>query len=238
MIVVLASRSDEASRGLVDRWSSHGARLLLPDDLSVVGWRHGAGSVSGARAIVGGDPVPIEAIQAVLVRMACVAPVDLPHIRPDERIYVAAEMTAFLLAWLTSLPCPVYNRPTATGLMGPVFRPEQWIQVAAHCGIPVTTVRRTGAGYAAPTHPPESIKTVVVVGETCLRAPSEAARARALAVARSAGASLLDVHFQGPAADPVCVGADVWLDVGDPIIADALLALLQSGRAPAQEVGS
>src|SRR5262245_34157967 len=125
MILVLASRSDENARSLVDRWESHGARLLVPECLSVVGWRHRGSARPSSRAVLGGVPVNGAEIRGVLSRLPSVMPSDLLHICAEDRAYVAAEMTAFLVAWLASLPCPVLNRPTPTSLAGPLLRQEQ-----------------------------------------------------------------------------------------------------------------
>ncbi len=56
--------------------------------------------------------------------------------------YVSAEMTAFLLSWLSGLDCPILNRPTPNCLSGPGWRQEQWIHLAARLGIPVDPVQR------------------------------------------------------------------------------------------------
>jgi hypothetical protein len=238
MILVLASQSDDAARSLVERWSSHDARLLVPEDMSMVGWRHRPCALSSSRGVVGGIVVPLAELRGVLVRVPSVTPSDLPHIRGEDRAYVAAEMTAFLMAWLPSLPCPVLNRPTPTSLAGPSFRPEQWVHAAASAGVPVAAMRRTIGGYAPPLHPPESTSTVVVVGDACLGAPSAAVADRAREVARRAQVSLLNTYFAGPPDAPVFVGADVWVSLGDPTVTDAVLALLQSGQARCREVVS
>jgi hypothetical protein len=238
MILVLASSYDDAARSLVKQWSSHGARLLCPDDLCVVGWRHGVGSTSGARAIADGVPVPLEDLRGVLVRLPAVTPFDLPLIHCDERAYVSAEMTAFLLAWLHGLPCPVLNRPTPVCLMGPAMRPEQWVHTAADSGLPVVAVRRTTSGYGPPLHPPASTTVVTVVGDQCVGATSEIAARRALMVARRAGASVLSTYFAGPAEDPVFLGADLWIDLQNHLITDAALALLHGSKAKEQEVST
>jgi hypothetical protein len=234
MILVLASRSDDSARSLVDRWESHGARLLVPEGLSVVGWHHRSFAMSSSRAVLDGVGVNITEIRGVLVRLPSVVPSDLPHIRAEDRLYVAAEMTAFLVAWLASLPCPVLNRPTPTSLAGPSFRQEQWVKSAASAGVPAATVRRTTEGYAPHSSP--TTTGVVVVGNDCLGAVSTALAERARKVALSAGVSLLNAYFTGPPDDPIFISADVWVDLYDPFITDAVLSLLLRGGAERQEV--
>jgi len=103
----------------------------------VAGWRQSLGGVDGDAAVVEGKRVPQKEITGVLTRLPCVFEQELVDITPDDRRYVAAEMTAFLLFWLSRLKCPVLNRPTPTCLSGPYWRREKWIHVAARVGIPV-----------------------------------------------------------------------------------------------------
>lgn len=224
MILVLAGEGDAMARSLVSQWSGHDARLLVPKDLSVVGWRHRAGSRGDSTAMVDGNPIAGEKIRGVLVRTPGVASADLPHIRGEDREYVAAEMTAFLLAWLSSLDCPVINRPTPYCLLGPSLRPEQWLHLAAVEGVPVAGLRRTTAGDAAP--PALASTAVVVVGDRCLGATTDALDDRARRVAHAAGVSLLQAYFTGPPEDPVLTGADLFVDVQDPEVNAAVLELL------------
>ena len=147
MLVVVASRYDEIARSLVDCWAKQGAKLLTCDDLSVVGWRHSLRGVGGdssplldSTAVVDGQVVGVEEISGVLIRLPYVFEQELLHIVPDDRAYVAAEMQAFLISWLSRLKCPVLNRPTPSYLLGANWRPQQWVYAAAQVGIPVRPV--------------------------------------------------------------------------------------------------
>ena len=73
----------------------------------------------------------------MLTRVPAVFEDELTDIMFSDRSYVAAEMTAFLLFWLSRLRCPVLNEPTATCLAGRYWRREQWIDQAARAGIAV-----------------------------------------------------------------------------------------------------
>ena len=152
MLVILANCGNRSAELLAERWSHLGARLLTPSDLSLEGWRVAYGTDDRrldrwSTAVVGGEVVPTDQITGVLTRLPAVFEHELMTVVPEDRAYVAAEMTAFLLAWLTQLPCPVLNRPTATGLSGPNWRRERWVAVAAQLGIPARSVRRRqGAG--------------------------------------------------------------------------------------------
>lgn len=229
MIVVLANQADEIARQLVKRWAAQGAMLLLPKDLSCKGWHYQPEAPEAGAAVLDGVRIPCSAIDGVLVRAAAVFKTDLPHIRQKEREYVAAEMTAFLSAWLLSLPCKVVNRPTASCLSGPAFRREQWIKEAAQAGIPVHPVVRTGDGYFYEDSENTPVKRVVVVGERCLYAQSEAQKNYARLLASAVGVSLLNAYFTGPPQAPTLVNADVFVgfdERADALLADAMLELL------------
>jgi hypothetical protein len=64
-------------------------------------------------------------------------PAELPHIDPEDREYVASEITAFLAALLNELPCPLFNRPTASSLWGPPWTDEHWWRAATAQGLSV-----------------------------------------------------------------------------------------------------
>jgi hypothetical protein len=84
----------------------------------------------------------------VLSLMAVVDPGELAEIVSDDRGYVAGEMTAFLVAWLTWLVdqgVAVMNRPTPLSLTGPALHQEQWLVAAAREGLAIQqSHRRTG----------------------------------------------------------------------------------------------
>jgi hypothetical protein len=167
MIVILASRHDAPARALAARWADQDAALLTPRGLSAAGWRHHLGSPEDSAAVVGGRTLPVADIKGVVTRLWSVGEADLPHVVPEDREYVAVEMSAFLTSWLSSLECPVLNRPTATCLAGPNWRAEEWTHRAARLGIPVRPVeRRSALGDAAqPAPPAEELASVTVVGE-------------------------------------------------------------------------
>ena len=71
--------------------------------------------------VVDGRIVRCQKIAGVLTRLPYVYEREVHHIALDDRQYVAAEMGAFLTAWLASLACPILNRPmlvTCRGLAG------------------------------------------------------------------------------------------------------------------------
>src|SRR5438034_2764184 len=141
MLAIIADGADLVADALAARWrqrTSADVALLTPADLSRRGWRYrlGTGAGPAGAAIIADRIVPVEEIDGVLTRLPSVSPHHLPHIIPADREYVAAEMTAFLTAWLSGLTCPVLNRPTPGCLTGPAWRPQHWAHLAAQLAIP------------------------------------------------------------------------------------------------------
>ncbi len=231
-LVILANSWDIAAGALAERWASHGACLLTPRDLSVAGWYYPAGDTCTARAIIAGHPHNVCDISAVVTRLPWVFERDLGHIVPSDRAYVAAEMNAFLLAWLAELPCSVLNRPTPTCLSGPYWRQEKWIQTAARLGISVRPVHRYCAlgvpGPESPDSPTESI-AVTIVGRWSSDSVDPVLVQQARCLADAAGVEMLVAYFNDCKPGSYFLGASLWPDIADAAVADAMLTYLRKG---------
>jgi hypothetical protein len=170
----------------------------------------------------GGRLAEAHQIDGVLTRLPFVAESELTDIVPDDRSYVAAEMTAFLAAWLTDLPCPVLNRPTPVCLMGPYWRKEKWIATASKLGIPVAPAHRSVPGII--DNGLCSGATIVnVIGRRCIGQADETLFRSALALAEAADADLLRVRFASGEANSAFLEADCWVDIADPEVSVAIL---------------
>jgi hypothetical protein len=230
MLVIVANRYDTAAEALARRWSAHDAHLLSCEDLSVVGWCHCLTDPSVSTAVIGGRVIGIESITGVLTLLPWVTADQLAHIVPEDRAYVAAEMMAFLVSWLSELNCNVLNHPTPACLMGPAWRPEQWVHAAAGIGIPVRAIGRRVTLTAEP--PPENefaklpSATVSVVGNSCIGETHGALTLHARRLADATGVDMLAVHFDSPEADARLLGASLRPDIFSPQIADAILETL------------
>jgi hypothetical protein len=200
VLVVVGSRHDLGALELVKRWERWGAALLSCEDLSAPGWRYSPADRRASRAVIDGRIVREGDIRGVLVRRPHVLQQELAHIATADREFVAAEMSAFLFAWLSHLRCRVLNRPRGTSLCGPNWRPQQWIQAAARVGLEVEPIRqqvpaRAKANVRNISRASRNPVQAVIVGERCLgeiRA-DQADGARKLAAA--AGVGLLAVWF-------------------------------------------
>lgn len=237
MLLVFASRHDEAARALVRRWSGANAALFTAADLSTPGWRYDVGDPRGSTAGIGGSETRAANITGVLVRLPAISEEELSHIDPAERSYVAQEMTAFLMAWLSTLPCRVLNRPDPPTLTSPVWSPEKWVLVAHQERVAVTPVRTSvpvlapgPSNFPLPQKETETSSAVVtVVGGRCLGNVDRSLLAGAVRLARRTGSDLLSLRFNGREAGSQLVAADPWANIADPLVADALLELFETG---------
>jgi hypothetical protein len=230
LIIILGKQEDETAAWLAERWRTHSAMVVSPFDLSQSGWVHYVGSPQHSRLRLGALDAGEEDVGGVLVRMASVEPQDLQHIAERDRAYVAAEMTAFLLAWLSGLACPVLNRPTSQSLGGPAFRKEQWVQFASRMGIPSAPSRRDSRAMRS-TREDNCGCEVTVVGSACFGDADRILTQSARQLAASSGADLLSVSFTGRTADSEFVTANPWPDLRSPKIADAVMSCFEERSA-------
>lgn len=222
MLVIVANRQDEVAAWLASRWRPYGAALLTAADLSASGWRHYLPLSNRSRAMIAGQSIVPGEITGVLTRMPCVYQQELGHIVSDDRSYVASEMTAFLLSWLSRLTCPVLNRPTPSCLAGPNLLSEQWVRLAADLGVPVRAVHRSSSSNP-PEAPQPSLCELIVVGDQCFGNAAPQLHSHACLLAATAGADLLAVQFTSAEPGSALVDANVWPNLASPEIADAVL---------------
>jgi hypothetical protein len=229
MILIMAGEQDQSARLLAERWNQFGAEILSPADLSQSGWRHYAANPSEDTAVINRQTVFVGKITGVLTRLPYVSERELMHIVPPDRAYVAAEMTAFLLAWLTGLTCPLLNRPTPTCLSGCDWRSEQWVYLATLLGIPVIPVRRHARCLEESTAKEsiDTFDTVTVIGDRSIGAIDESRSAYARRLAAAAGVDLLAVHFRTVGGEPRLLSADPWPDISSTEVADGMLEYFQ-----------
>lgn len=198
--------------------------VLTPADLSQPGWCYRPGS--GASVIAAqGEVFDSSEVAAVITRLPWISHVDLQHIVTSDRDYVAAEMSAFLVAWLTELACPVANRPHPNCLCGPFWRHERWVFEAARASIAVEPARRAanadGGEYLPSNYHSQS--SVTVVGRRGFGDPDEQLREQALRLARATGVETLTVNYADSGSGMRFFTANPWPCLEDDAIADALL---------------
>jgi hypothetical protein len=211
MIAVLASELDSEARSVVAAWSHHGAALLSARDLTTAGWEFHSADPAAGFAVLEGRRVPVAKLQAVLTRRPAVLAEEFTFLTRNDRSYAAAEINAFLVAWLTSLPCKVVNRPTTTSLCGPAWDAIHWRSAAAAAGVDWITENDDSA-----------VERVIVCGSQCFFATTAKQEAAAQLLAHAAGVDLLSVSFRG---DRLC-GACVAPPLDDAEVRDFLVSHL------------
>ncbi len=182
------------------------------------------------RFVLGGRVHAVREIDGVLVRSPTILESELASITPSDRSYVAAEMNAFLVYWLSALDRPVLNRPTPRSLGGPGWYPEHWIHCAASVGlqtVPMTrAVSASGwneAGWGDHAGP---IVELTILGEQCFGDAEPALVRKARRLAEVSGVDLASFRFDGRAATSRFLMADPFPSLDDEPIALAVLQYL------------
>ena len=230
MIIVIAGRTDRSAKELLATWQAHDAILLTAEDLSIQGWRLYSDVSRAQVAIASGRPVAQDDIRGVLTRLPAVSERELPHIRPEDRAYVAAEMTAFLLAWMSRLRCPVLNPPTSGSLSGPFWRPERWNDAAAQVGMSVQPLRRHVTLGAAEVDDlsTDNFTTVTILGDRQFGSVDAELAMQARRLADAAHVDLLTCRFSGPGVRSDFLGVDLWPSLETDGLPDAILDYFQN----------
>jgi hypothetical protein len=159
-------------------------------DLSRAGWRHVVGRPDEASACAGGEVLGVGQIAAVLCRIVAVVPEDLGHLHDEDRAFAAAEMNAFLRAWLAQFEGRRCNEPNGTSLAGPAWHPMRWRWFAQRLGVPVAASSFTPANDASS----EGV-IVVVVGDQVIGRTAPTLERYSLRIAREVRSSLLALRF-------------------------------------------
>ena len=192
--------------------------MLAPSGLSAPGWAHDPDHPAEDRLVVDGEIHPAGRLTAVITALDAVEPFDLPHVRAEDRGFVASEMTAFLRGWLRTLTCPVLDRPTMLALSGPAGDRAVWSQAAAALAVPDR--------QAALTPRTRTYAVTVVAGRVVGPAPEPTATT-ARSLARAAGVTAARLRLTDDAREPALCDAGPWWHTPSPL---ALRALLTHAR--------
>jgi hypothetical protein len=217
MLIVVGGARDAQIDRLIQRLGRDRAVRMDVRDLSAAGWRLESDRRGDGVVVAGGQALPASQVSGVLVRRLAVYPQELAHVHEEDRAYVAAELTALLMWWLTVLEVPVLNRPARGVLCGPFGRPEPWLALGAQLGLAVVSETRTRDLRPAPAAPRW---TVSVVGDAAIGAAPRGVIADARRLARGAGATVLQAAFDD---EGRLTAADSFPPLDEPVI-DAIAA--------------
>ena len=159
MIVVIGSRHDSVARSIVATLPA--AALCSAEDLTRPGWVWTVDSPEPNRWVVDGNVIDDAHVTGVIVRRTYVYPEELIGTHPDDREYLAAESTSFLIFVLSRTGARVVN-PVSNGALGEdVIPPERWMTAAADHGVDVAPLRLKATGTI---EAPAMTTTVEVAG--------------------------------------------------------------------------
>ncbi len=137
-------------------------------------WEHRLGSegTSLTISLADGRVFTSSTIRGVLNRLHAPSPLAFDRAAASDRDYAQAEIFAFYLSWLYSLPGNVINRPVPSGLSGPWLHPSEWMMRAARAGLRTPAYRQSSHdGTAATSQPcvhlpadPRIMNNVIVFG--------------------------------------------------------------------------
>jgi len=159
MWLVISSSSDPS--GI---WSWQGLRQMGLAPLEFITaeslasgcqWEHRLGSegTSLKFSLPDGRVISSSAVRGVLNRLSAPSPLAFDRAVASDRDYAQAEMFAFYLSWLHSLPGTVINRPVPSGLSGPWLHPSEWMMRASRAGLRTSVYRQSSYDGAAATRP-------------------------------------------------------------------------------------
>ena len=229
MILLVASQFDHQAFRLAGNWAGRDACLMTAQDLSRAGWSFSPSVMGQWRGLAGDRMFDAGTLTGVLNCLSEVDESELSHIDAEDRVYVAAEMNAFLLSWETQLSCPVINRPSPNSLLGPAWSMEKWVLTAGALGIPTLPVNRcSGKKKHTPTDVQQA-RSVTVVGDYVVAESGELG-ARAKSLARAAGVTVATFQFSSSAISEF-VGISLRADLRNEAVADALLRCFEGSAA-------
>jgi len=230
LILVFASELDEVARDATTDWSEQEAVLLTPADIFCKGWRTRIGGVRDWSIVANGQQWPIRSVSGVVSRLPCILARELFDIQPDDRPFAAAEATAFALFFLSSIPCPVVNRPTPNCLNGPNWQPEQWVRACLEAVVPFKASCRRTNEVINPETASSCLRSVIVLAGKCLEDTSDGCLAGVLRLARLANVTFLQVYFMQDKGETIFYRAELTPDLSKVEIRNALREYFDSSK--------
>jgi hypothetical protein len=222
MIVVVGSRHDSVSTGLVASWTR--AALCSAEDFISPGWVWRHGQSASRTWIVNTKQVRDEDITGVFVRRTTIYAEELATIHPADRAFLTSEVHAFLTFILATTSARVVN-PVIDGAFGEeALRPERWTALASEVGISVRPFRVTSEPRRRTRY--RTYEVEVVGDEAFGDAPArvlEGARRLAREMGLAWGAFLFDARYRLITISGARRPSDA--------AADALASLLKAGRS-------
>jgi hypothetical protein len=225
MWLVLAHDWDVTAAELTRTWSS-ATRLVSPADVRGEGWTLRMSARGASVGCPAGPFAPPERVAAgvagvagVLTRLGVVTVGDVPAVHSEDRRYAAAELGAFLLAWLDACPAPVVNRPRPGCLNGPPWSPQLWAAAAAAAGMRVGR-RRESNGLAGTSS--GTVRRLTVIGRQLVGDADARLASAVLRLAELAGTVLLGVDVDEESSFVAATARPELDSMAQSVLAEAL----------------
>ncbi len=135
MILIITNNIDDNSRLLKAKWPGNEAVLLSVNDLTQEGWKINNADFTTSTFIAEGKPYHVSQIKGVINLLSSIYPYELFKIVEADRIYVSAELNAFLFYFLSQLSCKFLNDPSLLNLAGPHLHTAELVNHCNRCGI-------------------------------------------------------------------------------------------------------
>jgi hypothetical protein len=194
MILVLAGIVDEAAASFARELASEAAvSLVTCADLASAPLNVRHPDFEASTITVRGDTISVRELAGVVNLLPAVVPHELIFYDEAEREYQAAEIHALLTFFLSSLACPVINRPTAASLTGPFLNPLGWRPLARSSGVALAGLDVRSDVFANPFLVPSGCEAIEVacLGNRLIRPSGTVADAHTLTLARRGGVEYL-----------------------------------------------
>ncbi|HYV95207.1 MAG TPA: hypothetical protein VE978_25760 [Chitinophagales bacterium] len=197
MVLVIASILDEAAASLVNKFTRGAASLLTSMDLSRKDTDILFHQIEKGSIVASGKKIQLGNISGVLTLIPNIYPMELVQINKEDRSYVASEMNAFMLWFLSQLKCPVLNPPSPTCLNGQLWRLEYWMKLAQQQAIPTLSLKRSNTrSYTTNTLKNEDYARITVIGRKCIGTKNAVLQNYSLRLAEVTNLNLLQVGFK------------------------------------------
>jgi len=235
VILVLASLADQDAVAFAKEFADAAAISVLTcrdlaEDHTVLRYPDFASST----LTINCRKIAIGEIEGVINVLPAVFPEELVFFPPEEREYQAAEFHALLTFLLSSLPCPVVNRPAAGSLSGPCLNPIGWYHLAQGLGIPVSPIRLDTDNFNNPfaARRADPIISVTCLGDRVIAPSGTTGDRDTIALSRQAKVDYLTaLYTASEAGRPELAAVRAVPDLRDGVARRALIDYLRGHRA-------
>ncbi len=171
-----------------------------------------------------GNILPVKSITGVVTLIPAIFSWELIQIKKEDREYVAAEMTAFMIYFLSCLKCPKLNPPSPSCLSGFNWRHEHWIKKAFELKIPVQPIEINSREEIKNNYPNGKLITITIIGDQYCGTDDQLLIAYAFRLAKHTGIELLQVNFIEYSNDEIYfLSASQFPDIDDNSVRKAIV---------------